>query len=105
MAMETTEKTKYDPAIIQQFADELYANARATAVRCAVFGIVVGGIGGYFVGALGSRIGSTVLGAAITGLLGFLVGKRQAFLYRLQAQTALCQKKIEENTAAKRPLL
>lgn len=28
--METTETTKYDPAIIQQFADELYANASET---------------------------------------------------------------------------
>jgi hypothetical protein len=42
------------------------------------------------------RMACIVLGAAIPKLAGFAVGKRQAFLYRLQAQTALCHKKLEE---------
>jgi hypothetical protein len=32
------------------------------------------------------------------GLLGFGIGWNKAFLLKLQAQTALCQAKIEENT-------
>jgi len=42
--------------------------------------------------------GLGLLGAILFGLLGFWLGRERAFQLKLQAQTALCQAKIEENT-------
>lgn len=38
------------------------------------------------------------LGAVVAGLIGYAIGTEKAFQLKLQAQTALCQVKIEENT-------
>jgi hypothetical protein len=40
-----------------------------------------------------------LIGALIVGLLGFWIGWNKAFILKLQAQMALCQAKIEENTS------
>lgn len=40
----------------------------------------------------------TLIGTLIIGLIGFWIGWNKAFVLKLQAQTALCQAKIEENT-------
>jgi hypothetical protein len=40
----------------------------------------------------------TLIGILIVGLIGFWIGWNKAFILKLQAQTALCQAKIEENT-------
>ena len=40
--------------------------------------------------------------AIFTGALGYGMGREKAFLIKLQAQIALCQAKIEENTRKER---
>ena len=94
--------TRYDPAIIQKFADRLYRQANLIIFIWTILGLVGGAGAGY---ALGSSFGKPdtrnmfiFVGAAVLGPFGFLIGMARAFLLKLQAQIALCQKKIEENT-------
>ena len=105
----------YDPRVIQKFADRLYRRALLVMIASTVFGVLSGGVlglvvcldaigpawerdnsaasGGLVVGLVGG-----LLGAVIFGLGGFLAGWKRAFWLKLQAQIALCQLKIEENT-------
>ncbi|MBI2813859.1 MAG: hypothetical protein HYX71_06210 [Opitutae bacterium] len=92
------ETTKYDPTLIQKFADKLYAQARSIVITCTVIGIIAGGFAGHFLGDYSTRKTYAIIGAVVIGLLGFAIGQARAFALRLQAQTALCQMKIEENT-------
>ncbi|MBN1810233.1 MAG: hypothetical protein JXA14_00195 [Anaerolineae bacterium] len=105
----------FDPRVIQRFADRLYGRAVLVMIVSTVLGVLSGGImglavcmgaivpalerdssaaaGGLVVGLIGG-----LLGAVIFGLGGFLGGWERAFRLKLQAQVALCQLKIEENT-------
>jgi len=87
--------TVYNFKIIQKFADRLYARAKMSEIIYTIIGIMFGFVGGYN---LGEELGYGLFGAVILGLLGFWVGSERAFMMRLQAQMALCQAKIEENT-------
>ncbi len=84
----------YDPQIIQTFADRLYSQARTIAFVYGLVGAGAGAIGGDFAG------NSTAMGVgALLGLLlGVVVGIQAGFRLKLQAQTALCQLAIEQNT-------
>jgi hypothetical protein len=102
--------TNYDPAVIQRFADRLYARARTIVIVYAVIGLIMGGL----VGAIAvktvlaqrsarttaeAREGGLTFAFAAGGLIaGVFLGRERAFSLRLQAQTALCQKQIEQNT-------
>jgi len=86
----------YDPQVIYQFADALYRQANQIIISYALLGGLVGLGAGYYVNkSLGLY---AVLGAVIAGLIGYALGVQRAFVLKLQAQTALCQVKIEENT-------
>lgn len=87
--------TAYDPKIIQEAADRLYDQARSVIVSSVLVGALIGAGGGY---AVIHEFVAAALGAVGLGLVGFLIGRGQAFSLRLQAQTALCQVRIEENT-------
>jgi hypothetical protein len=84
----------YDPNVITMFAQRLYARAAIVIALHTVIGVVLGGVAGKF--AYGT--GSMLILAAVGGVLGFLLGSQRAFLLKLQAQTALCQIQIEQNT-------
>ncbi len=56
--------------------------------------------GGYYFDA-GSLLLPALVGAVIGGGIGYVVGQQRAFWFRLQAQLALCQAQIEENTRLK----
>lgn len=90
--------TIYEPQIIQSFADKLYSKARSTVVLYTLVFAAIGFCAGFALsrssGSLYGAIPLTLLLAAI----GYLVGKEKSFQYKLQAQVALCQVKIEENT-------
>jgi hypothetical protein len=89
---------EYDPKIIQQLADRLYRQATNAIISGALIGALLGaGIG---VGLSGENLNAVAIlaGAAILGLLGLVTGREYAFRLRVQAQIALCQLKIEENT-------
>jgi uncharacterized membrane protein YfcA len=66
--------------------------------------LIGGFLGAFFGAALGSRFEEGAYGA-IFGLFfgaifGALLGRNLGFKHRLQAQIALCQVQIEENTRA-----
>jgi hypothetical protein len=119
--------TQYDPKVIHRFATYLYGRAHLLVGVYTVVGVLSGaGLGKAFaiytvltspsasLAALGSLVGSglgssytqasppaanwTLLGVVVGGFLGFCIGWSKAFLLKLQAQAALCQAKIEENT-------
>jgi len=90
--------TTYDPQIIQKFVDRLYKEATTTVVTSPILGILIGGGAGLALGGRSPNLIWALIGAVIVGLIGYWVGQERAFQLKLQAQTALCQIKIEENT-------
>jgi hypothetical protein len=92
--------TKYDPSVIQQFADRLYAQAARIVLVYAVFGFTGGAVGGGILtnAALDSFLIGAVFGGGLLGALFAVAAQTRAFALRLQAQTALCQVQIEMNT-------
>ena len=108
----TKNRLKYDPEIIQMEAEYLYACADYIERFKKLVGTAAGAGVGLVLGAgvglvLGAGFGPLVGAGGLVGLLaggwrGARLGKRlaagQAFELKLQAQTALCQVKIEQNT-------
>lgn len=90
----------YDPKIIQDHADQLYAQADKapflSAYAAGLVGLVIGlGTGmGLEIG-LGGGIAFGVVLGLLAGGAGFAVGRSQATRMRVAAQTALCQVAIE----------
>ena len=94
--------TKYDPAVLQEYADSLYTQARWVTIRYAILagmiGLAVAGMLQYY--AKNNDIPDTaflILGG-FGALIGGLIGQRKGFEYRLEAQTVLCQMQTEINT-------
>ncbi len=94
--------TQYDPTILQTFANRLYARANSIIAAYALFGIVLGSIGGWYVSTLTSGSGPLVIAllAILFGAMGYTIGSGRAFMLKFQAQQALCQRQIEANTRA-----
>jgi hypothetical protein len=90
---------KYDAAIIQEFADRLYKRANGLIVSFTLIGILFGLGFGYYLNRLGD-FGSIALiaGAVLGSIIGYAIGQDRAFALKLQAQLALAQVQIEENT-------
>jgi len=95
--------TKYDPTVIQTFADRLYAEAERIVARYTIVGFVFGAAAGASVG--GTAIGGTTAALVLAVLIGAFGAALAAysayakvFELRLRAQTALCQVQIELNS-------
>ena len=90
---------EYDPAVISEFADRLYSRASSLIVIYTVVGLGVGGGAGFGID-YALKLGNWVwwVAGGVVGLVGFLTGQEKAFVLKLEAQRALCQLKIEENT-------
>jgi len=99
---------EYDSQVIAKFANRLYAQAGIVRIVYPIAGAVLGG----FIASVGKKFDATepdlwdlfgplLLGGLLFGVLGFLVGVGKAFSLKLQAQIALCQMKIEQNTSRK----
>jgi uncharacterized protein (DUF697 family) len=92
---------RYDPAVIQKFADKLYAMANAVVAAWTIVGAIVGaGVGMMAMNAFrefDQRL-CFVGGVALVGLIGYIIGQGRSFSLKLQAQLALCQLQIEVNT-------
>lgn len=122
--------TQYDQKVIYKFATRLYSRAQVLVLVYTMAGALIGGCLGkaYSVytevtaspsNAVLSALNTwglapapqpappqpttdwPLIGILVVGLLGFSIGWNKAFLMKLQAQTALCQAKIEENTRSK----
>lgn len=87
---------KYNAKVIYTFAQRLYRSAQIVMVLYTLIGGLGGGIAG---GLLSGEFGIVVLFSAVVGgVIGWFLGTQRAFHLKLQAQVALCQAKIEENT-------
>jgi hypothetical protein len=85
---------RYESSLIYQFADRLYGRASSTIVAyTALFALIGFSAGLIYAGATVGLIAAVLLGA-----IGYVFGSEKAFQLKLQAQTALCQVQIEENT-------
>jgi hypothetical protein len=91
--------SNYDSTLLRTLALKLNAQARTAVVVGIVAGAVTGGLFG-FAASLIFMLSSSLLipGAVVGAVLGIFAGRRKAQALRLQAQMALCQVQIEENT-------
>ena len=103
--------TTYDENVLQQYADDLYRQAKGiifwTAVRYGLAVFLVSVILSMAVAASQKQVSTdaansgvilvmflTVVGIAV----GVDAGRRKAFMLKLQAQQILCQRQTEMNT-------
>jgi hypothetical protein len=91
----------YDAQVVQKFADRLYTRAQSIVISCTLLGLLIGlffgfGLGQMRIGQAGGVLGFAIV--ALFGVIGYMAGSERAFHLKLQAQLALCQVKIEENT-------
>ena len=95
----------YDPTVIHEFAERLYARANTVVTSYTLWGIGIGLSMGYIVsGLLGEvdrgRMPYEALCILLVGGIAHSIGRERAFQLKLQAQMALCHVTIEENTRA-----
>jgi len=89
----------YDPNLLRTLADQLSAQARTAVVVGIIAGAVTGGLFGFAASLIFMLSHSLLVpGAGVGAILGIFAGRRKAQALRLQAQMALCQIQIEENT-------
>ena len=91
----------YEPAVIQEFADQLYARARAIVIELTARWALLLALLCGAVAAVTREVGpgpAALVGLFLGGYIGYTNGKARAFELKLQAQTALCQMHIENNT-------
>lgn len=88
---------EYAPEVIQEFAERLYSQARWLAARWTGVGALIGWVSGY--AASKSGVGNwAYLLMPLVALVAYRIGEGRGFRLRLEAQRALVQVKIEENT-------
>jgi hypothetical protein len=103
--------TSYDENVLQQYADDLYRQAKWIVVMSALrYGVVVFVVSFGISMMVATSQKSISTDAANSGvvlvlfltLIGILVGidagRRKAFMLKLQAQQILCQRQTEINT-------
>jgi F0F1-type ATP synthase assembly protein I len=89
----------YDPTLLRTLADKLNAQARTAVVVGIIAGAITGGLFGFAASLIFMTSHSYLVPGAVVGaVLGVFAGRRKAQALRLQAQMALCQVQIEENT-------
>ena len=91
--------SNYDPSLLRSLADTLNAQARTAVAVGIIGGAITGGLFGFAASLIFMTSHSYLVPGAIVGaILGIFAGRRKAQALRLQAQMALCQIQIEENT-------
>ena len=88
---------QYNPELIQEFADRLYAQANYILIKYVGGGALLGLIAGGFVMHSTEKPFGLIL-APVFGLIGFVWARDKVFKLKLEAQLALCQLQIEVNT-------
>ena len=87
----------YDPTEFQKLADRLQKQAVLTVYFHTVAGAAIGALLGCMV-SMDEEFAYWWAGVVPGALLGIRLGLNRSLQFKLQAQTALCQMKIEENT-------
>ena len=99
----------YEPEVIERFAAQLERRARAVRRGFTAGGLLLGALFGSFpLTSFGNAwpiphiFGFTTLlvGAGVGALIGWVVGEGRAAMYRLHAQTTLCQLHAQRTTLA-----
>lgn len=101
--------TLYDPQILQDYADDLYKQARTIIIWTAIKYGALCFLGSMLVvNVINAKSGmdsnTMVIVVGVVTILGILTGvgagKQKAFNLKLEAQKLLCQRQIEQNTKA-----
>lgn len=99
----------YEPEVIELFAAQLQRRAKSVRRGFAVAGMLLGALFGSFpLTSLGSAwpiphifgFATLLLGAAVGAFIGWVVGEGRAAMYRMHAQTTLCQLHAQRTTLA-----
>ncbi len=107
--MAATDLPNFDPRVIERFAESAYRKANAIFVGCVSAGVVLGAIfGATPLTPLGAGwpipqafgFATTLAGALVGGVIGYVVGDTRSALCRLQGQTALAQVEGAKNARA-----
>ena len=87
-----TDPIPYDPDSVQKLVVRLNRRAIFVLLFWPLIGILIGGFAGReFSGNL-----AAVIGAVVGGYFGYLFGSARSIYYKIQVQTMLWQKRIEE---------
>lgn len=99
MTQNSSGPLRYNPDLLQKLAEQTQSQVRPALIGGIGAGIVTGTLFAY-AGMImfASPYSLTVPGAVVGGVMGIFVGRRKAQALKLQAQLALCQIRIEENT-------
>ncbi len=90
---------EYDPGLLRALAGQLHRQAAGAVLSNILGGIFTGALFGYAATLIFATLSSLVIPGMIGGgILGWPLGRRKAQALRLQAQVALCQLEIEQNT-------
>lgn len=90
----------FDPRVLERSAEAAYRRASAIFTGCVAGGVVVGAmfgatpltpIGAHWPIPPAFGFATTLLGALLGGIVGYVVGDTRSTLCRLQGQTALAQ--------------
>jgi hypothetical protein len=90
----------FDPRVLERSAEAAYRRASAIFTGCVVGGVVLGAmfgatpltpIGTHWPIPQAFGFATTLLGALLGGVIGYVVGDTRSALCRLQGQTALAQ--------------
>jgi hypothetical protein len=98
--------TKFDPDLLQEYADRLYRRARWLAIWYAVIGFILGWMGWGTLATVLSAFSHAkppqgtigVFAGLLVALVGTIYASEKALQLRLDAQRTLCQLQIERNT-------
>ena len=99
---------EFRSGIIEKYADHLYRRAASLVMGATVVGAIIGAIFGgmplthYVNWPIPHSAGyaTAMIGALIGGFIGHVVGESRAFGLRIQAQMALHQLRVDQNTTA-----
>ena len=92
---------EYNKTVIEEFAQRLYTQSRATTMRHFLIGLCLGIIVfSAICNVLNIGFDAIIIGIGtlIGAIMGFGSGQNKTFEQKLQAQVALCLAKIEANT-------
>jgi len=93
----------YDVALIQSLANRMYSQSRTVVVKYTIIGAVLFSLIFYIAASIeqNSSLAPTKslgVGLLIGVVLGFMLGQRRSYQFKMEAQLALCQVQIERNT-------